>query len=155
METKTTIYIASDHGGFELKNKLVQDLTGQGYQCEDLGPAEFDKTDDYPQYAKLVAEKVLENADSRGILVCRTGVGVSMVANKHKGIRSALAISAAQIKKARGDEDLNVLALAGDYIAEDDVADVLDAFLNTEFTGTERHVRRLGEIEEIENTNFK
>lgn len=146
------IYLAADHRGFQLKEKIKQWLIKWGYDHEDLGAFELDPADDYPVYAKKVAESIVE-LDDRGILICGSGVGVDEVANKFDGIRSGLAISKEQIKSARNDDNINVLALAADFISEDEAKEIVKTFLDTEFADEERFNRRLKEIGDIEDDN--
>ena len=146
------IFLAADHKGFTLKEKIKQWLTEWGYDHEDMGALKLDPTDDYPIYAKKVAEGMVEPED-RGILVCGSGVGVDEVANKFDGIRSGLAISKEQIQSARNDDNINVLALASDFISEEEAREMVKVFLDTEFADAERFNRRLKEVGEIEEEN--
>jgi len=146
------IFLAADHRGFPLKEKVKQWLVEWGYDYEDMGAFKLDPTDDYPIYAKKVAEGIVEPED-RGILVCGSGVGVDEVANKFDGIRSGLAISKEQIQSARNDDNINVLALASDFISEEEAREIVKVFLDTEFADAERFNRRLKEVGEIEEEN--
>ena len=146
------IFLAADHRGFQLKEKVKQWLVEWGYDYEDMGAFKLDPTDDYPIYAKKVAEGIVEPED-RGILVCGSGVGVDEVANKFDGIRSGLAISKEQIQSARNDDNINVLALASDFISEEEAREIVKVFLDTEFADAERFNRRLKEVGEIEEEN--
>ncbi len=146
------IYIAADHRGFQLKEKIKKWLSESGYDHEDMGAFEIDPNDDYPVYAKKVAESMVEPED-RGILVCGSGVGVDEVANKFDGIRSGLAINKEQIYSARNDDNINVLALASDFTSEEEAKEIIKTFLDTEFADEERFNRRLKEVEEIEEEN--
>lgn len=146
------IYIGADHKGFELKEKVKQWLTEWKYDYEDMGSFELDPTDDYPVYAKKVAESVVEIED-KGILVCGSGVGVDEVANKFDGIRSGLAINKEQVGAARNDDNINVLALASDFTSEEEAKEIVKVFLDTEFGDEERFNRRLKEVGEIEEEN--
>ena len=146
------IYIAADHRGFQLKGKIKEWLVEWGYDHEDLGAFELDPTDDYPVYAKKVAES-MDESDDRGILVCGSGVGVDEVANKFDGIRSGLAINKEQIYAARNDDNINVLALASDFISEDEAKEIVKTFIDTEFADEDRFNRRLKEIGDIEDEN--
>ena len=146
------IFLAADHRGFPLKEKVKQWLVEWGYDYEDMGAFKLDPTDDYPIYAKKVAEGMVEPED-RGILVCGSGVGVDEVANKFDGIRSGLAIIKEQIQSARNDDNINVLALASDFISEEEAREMVKVFLDTEFADAERFNRRLKEVGEIEEEN--
>lgn len=146
------IFLAADHRGFQLKEKIKGWLTQGGYEYEDMGAFEYDPNDDYPIYTKKVAESIVE-PDDRGILICGSGVGVDEVANKFDGIRSGLAINKEQIYAARNDDDINVLALASDFTSEEDAKEIVKTFLDTEFADEERFNRRLKEVGEIEEEN--
>ena len=148
------VYIGADHRGFKLKEEIKKYFYENGIEYEDLGAYEFDPKDDYPIYAGRVAEKIsnaLDNAEeARGILLCGSGVGVDIVANKFDNIRSGLGINAEQVAQARRDDDVNVLAIASDETSEQVAREMVKAFLETEFEPSEKHNRRLDEIEEIE-----
>lgn len=144
------IYLGADHRGYELKEKIKKFLGGLGYDYEDAGAFEYNKDDDYPEFAKLVGEKVAANPDGRGILICGSGIGVAIAANKLKGVRAGTAVSPDQVKASVNDESLNILAIPADYINEDEAQEIIKAFLDAKFSGEDRHIRRLKEIEEIE-----
>jgi ribose 5-phosphate isomerase B len=142
------IYIGSDHGGFNLKESLKKIITLNKMDFEDLGAAEMVDGDDFPPYAKKVSEAVQADlGHSKGILICRSGQGVCMVANKYKGIRASLCWSAESAKPARFDDDANVLCLPSDFVSEKQAEEITLEWLNTPFSFEERHVRRLKEIE--------
>lgn len=145
------IYLGSDHRGYELKERIKKFLDEFGYDYDDCGASEYNKDDDYPEFAKLVGEKVAANPDGRGILICGSGIGVAIAANKLKGVRAGTAVSPDQVKASVNDEGLNILALPADYINEDEAKEIIKAFLEAKFSGENRHIRRLKEIEEIEN----
>ena len=132
-----------------MKEKIKQWLSEWGYQYEDMGAFEYNQDDDYPDFAKAVAEKVAAESDTRGILVCGSGVGVIIVANKIKGIRAGTAISAPQMKDSVSDENTNVLGISADYLSEQ-AQEIVKAFLETNFSGEERHIRRINKIKELE-----
>jgi ribose 5-phosphate isomerase B len=145
------IYIGADHRGFYLKETLKQALRIDGYELIDLGNAESDGGDDYPDFASAVAEKVAGTGEEvRGIVICGSGIGVDVVANKFSGVRSALAISADQIRAGRQDDDVNVLSLAADFIKPEDALNIARVFISTPFKKEERFSRRLGKIAQIE-----
>ena len=143
------IYLGTDHRGFQLKEKIKQWLSEWGYQYEDMGALEYNKEDDYPDFAKAVAEKVAAESDTRGILVCGSGVGVVIAANKIKGIRAGTAISAPQMKDSVSDENTNILGISADYLSEQ-AQEIVKAFLETKFSGEERHIRRIEKIKILE-----
>lgn len=139
------LYIASDHAGFELKQKLIQYLNKKGVNFEDLGTNSGERTD-YPIYAKKMAEKVLENADNKGVLICGTGIGMSIVANRYKGIRAGLCKDVKTAMLARQHNDANILVLAGRNTCACKAKRILDKFLTTEFLGG-RHADRIKQID--------
>ncbi len=144
------IYLGADHRGFQLKEVLKSILHEGGYEVVDKGAMEFTDGDDYPKYAAAVAREISKNPGDRGIVLCGSGVGVDVVANKFPGVRAALAISTDQIFNARHDDDANVLAVAADFTDEEAVKNIAHVFLVTPFSGEPRHERRLREIGEIE-----
>lgn len=145
------IYIAADHRGYEMKNELVRWLKDSGYTVKDLGPATLDTDDDYPDYGIKVAEAVAESPKTRlGILLCGSGVGMSVVAGKVPGIRAALIHDPAIAQAAQRDDNLNVLALGSSYIDTKTAQDVILAWLTTPFSGEARHQRRIDKIKRYE-----
>ena len=142
-----TIYIGADHRGFALKEYIKNYLAGEGRAIEDCGDKTHDESDDYPDFAKAVASRVADEAGAKGIVLCGSGNGVAMTANKTRGIRAAVAMTAEQARAARSDEDANVIALAADYTEQDEARDIIEAFLSTPFLDAERHMRRIGKIE--------
>lgn len=152
------IYIAADHGGLNLKSKILEQLPlllGEGWgEVEDLGPYELDPDDDYPDYATKVAEAMQKDPESLGILICRSGNGMCIAANKFKGVYAALAFSEHHAEMARKDDNANVLCLDADYEGEDPIA-IVKKFLETEFAGMDtRHGRRFQKIQGIENDSL-
>jgi len=142
-----TIYLGADHRGFNLKEYLKRYLAAKGYQAVDLGNAVYDKDDDYPNFAKLVAEKISANPTDRGILICGSGAGMAIVANKFPGVRAALAVNAKQAFMERNDEDVNVLSLTAEFTTPEQAEQIVEVFLKTPFSTEERHRRRVGKIE--------
>jgi ribose 5-phosphate isomerase B len=142
------IAIGADHAGFALKEELRVRLAAAGLDVEDFGTNSPDSTD-YPDYAAAVAGAVSQGRADRGILVCYTGIGMSMAANKVRGIRAAVGISADEVQLTRAHNDANVLTLGAKYTSADEAARLIDAFLNTEFEGG-RHARRVGKITSLE-----
>ncbi len=150
------VYIGSDHRGYELKEAIKAFLAGAGYAFEDVGPASYDKDDDYADFAAAVARKVSEDPEAhRGVVVCGSGHGVDMVANKFRGVRAALGFNRQVALQSREHEDANVLALPSDWLEADGARDIVKVWLEGKFTGEERHRRRLGKLAEIESGNFK
>ena len=150
-----TIYIGADHRGFRLKEQLKQILKSDGYTVTDVGAAEYNGEDDYPDCAKAVAEQVAKAPeDSRGIVICGSGTGVDIVANKFHGVRSVLAMSPDHVNMSRHDDNVNVLAIAADFINEMTAMSIMKVFLTAPFEKLEaRYMRRLRKIEQIENGN--
>jgi len=145
------LYIGADHRGYKLKETLKIYLQELNYVWEDLGAKELNPNDDYPDFALAVAKKVAENPEeNRGILICGSGVGVDIVANKMKGIRSALCFDAKQAQMSRNDDDTNVLSLSADFISEGLAKEIVKTWLETPFSGLERHARRIEKINKIE-----
>jgi len=146
------IYIGADHRGFQLKETLKKFLKDLGYEVVDIGNDKYDEQDDYPDFAKLVARAVSQDTVSRrGILICASGVGVDVTANKFKGIRSALVSSPNQAYASRNDDDSNVLSLAADFLDEKTAQEIIKTWLATPFSNQERFERRLQKISEIEH----
>lgn len=140
------IAIGSDHGGYDLRVAVVKYLEDKGYEVKDFGCPDKSSVD-YPVYGKLVAEAVASGECEKGIVVCTTGVGISMVANKVKGVRCALCSEPLSAKMTRLHNDANVLALGGALIGPNMAYEIVDVFLNTEFSGEEKHVRRINMME--------
>lgn len=147
------IFIGADHGGYYLKEKIEAHLVKAGYDVEDVGDKVLDPKDDYPQFAFAAATKVLgsEDKDTRAIMICKGGQGMAIAANRIRGIRAVVIADVEEARMSRNDNDANVLCLPA-RILEDNpklTFDILDAWLKTPFSGAERHVRRLREIEEV------
>jgi len=147
------VFIASDHAGFDRKQQLANKLE-QGYEVFDLGPYELNPEDDYPIYAKKVALAVKENPQSMGILVCRSGEGMAIAANKFNGIRAAIASTRDQAIETRQDNDSNVLSISAGDLSDKEAFEISKAWLDTPFSELQRHERRLHEIAEIEKSNL-
>jgi len=140
------IYLAADHGGFEFKQQLSAFLKRQNYEVIDCGNTQLDPNDDYPDFVKVLAQKMQTNPQSKGVVICRNGVGVSIAANRFGHLRCALGFSDLQVKKARLDDDINVLALGADYISLEQAEALVKLFLETNFSNLERHNRRLTKV---------
>ena len=151
---KVKIAIGSDHAGWKIKEHLTRLLNGKGYEVKDFG-CENDNACDYPDFGLPVAEAVMRGEYERGILVCGAGVGMSLVANKVPGVRAALCLNPFMAKISRQHNDANILILPGRIVSEKEGEDMAAIFLETEFSGDERHVRRIGKIKEIEQKYFK
>ncbi|MGL4949093.1 MAG: ribose 5-phosphate isomerase B [Anaeroplasmataceae bacterium] len=140
------VSLACDHGGLNLKNKIIESLKIEGYEVIDFGTYTFD-TCDYPEFAKKVCNSVLSNETERGILVCSTGIGMSIVANKFVGIRCALVSDINSAVLTREHNNTNVLALGEKNVSLELGVDIAKTWLKTEFSNEERHVRRINSIE--------
>ncbi len=143
------IAIGADHAGFALKEELRAALLAKGLEVKDFGTNSSDSTD-YPDYASAVAGSVAKGGFDRGILVCSTGVGMSMAANKVHGIRCALAFNDDEVALTRQHNDANVLAIGARYMNRQQAEHLIDVFLTTEFLGG-RHQRRVDKIMDLEN----
>jgi len=146
------VFIASDHGGYNLKQLIISKMSSnQDFELIDLGPYVFDPTDDYPDYAFMLARKVACTNGSLGILVCRSGNGMSIAANKVKGVYASLCCYKDQAVKARQHNNSNVLCLDADY-GGDDPLEIVKLFIESKFEENEvRHVRRFRKIQNFES----
>ena len=142
------IGIGSDHGGFALKQEVIGYLKEKGLDYKDYGC--YDECScDYPEYAHAVAHAVANGECEKGILICGTGIGISIAANKVPGIRAALCHDVFSAEATRQHNDANILAMGGRVVGPGLALMIVDTFLNTPFSGDERHVRRINKIEEI------
>lgn len=141
-----TYFIATDHAGFSIKDHVKEFIRQKGHEVIDLGPASADRVD-YPDYAHELCQKVLENRESAGVLICGTGIGMSITANRHKGIRAALCHDAYTATLTRMHNDANVLCMGERVVGLGVVDSILEAFLSTPFEGG-RHACRIGKIEQ-------
>lgn len=141
------IVIGCDHGGFALKQEIIKHLEERGLKYKDVGCYD-EKSCDYPEYARLAAHEVAEGRCERGILICGTGIGISIAANKAPGIRAALCGDCFSAEAARQHNDANMLCLGGRVTGPGLALKIVDTFLDTHFSGDERHVRRIGMMEE-------
>ena len=148
------VYIASDHGGFELKNALKERMMSKGHILVDMGPYAFDKDDDYPDYAERVCREMLLNGGS-GILICRSGHGMAVAANKFRGIYASVCCNEESAFKGKKDDNINVLCLAGDATGIDLAEKIVVTWLETPYESVDRRNRRAEKIRKIEDTNFR
>src|SRR5688572_9450368 len=144
------IAIGADHAGFVLKQKLKERLASGGHQVLDVGTDSAESTD-YPDYAQRVGREVGESRADRGVLVCGTGVGMAMAANKIEGVRAAPLWSEAEARLSREHNDANVATFGARLIDDTQAGELLDVFLNTEFSGG-RHARRIAKIAQLEHS---
>jgi len=145
------IYLSADHGGYKLKEYLKKELKALKYNVTDLGPKKFVADDDYPDYTKLVAEKVSKNPNvDLGILVCRSGQGVNIMANKYKGVRSVLVWNIVEAMNSRSDNLANILSLPADFLSPQQALLITEKWLETPWGTEARHVRRVNKISKLE-----
>lgn len=150
------IFLAADHRGFHLKEFLKRFLSEAGYLVEDCGAGVLVSDDDYVDFAAKAAETVSQNpVEDRAILICGSGHGMDMVANKFKGVRAALCFNTDVARQSREHEDANVLVLPSDWLVGEAAADIARTWLEASFSAEERHVRRLEKINEVEEKNLK
>lgn len=140
------IAVGCDHGGYELKQEIIKHLESRGIEFKDFGTYDTASTD-YPIYANKVANAVVDGECEKGILICGTGIGISIAANKVKGIRCALCTDCFMAEATRQHNDANVLALGGRVVGAGLALKIVDTFLDTPFSSDERHIRRIKGIE--------
>ncbi|PWC50557.1 ribose 5-phosphate isomerase B [Azospirillum sp. TSA6c] len=143
--TVRTVALASDHAGYELKAQIARQLEGAGYTVLDLGtdgPASVD----YPDFAAALAAAVTDGRAQRGVLVCGSGIGISIAANRHPGIRAALVHDVTTARMSREHNDANVIALGARIVGPEIAKDCVEIFLKTDFEGGERHSRRIAKM---------
>lgn len=142
------IAVASDHRGYHLKEKVVQMLKNLGHEVQDEGPSN-DESVDYPDFAALVARRISDGSVDRGILICGTGLGMAIAANKFPGVRAASCVDEVTAEFSRRHNDVNVLCLSGDLLSPRSVERLLQIWVDTEFEGG-RHQRRVEKIQQLE-----
>ncbi len=148
------IYIGADHGGFEFKQRLIELLKRRGRGIIDMGPLTYDKGDDYPDYAEKVCREIMSKG-GKGILICRSGHGMAIIANKFPGIYASVCWSEESAFKGKKDDNINVLCLPGDLVTVELAEKIVEMWLNTPFESIERRNRRLDKVKMIEKGNFK
>ena len=146
------IGIATDHGGFELKEKLAARLRSTGHEVDDFGAYQLILEDDYPDFVVPLARAVAAGKVDRGVAVCGSGVGASVCANKIKGVRACLIEDHFSAKQGDEDDNLNVICLGGRIEGPELAWDLVQAFLTAEFSQAPRHLRRLGKVKALENS---
>jgi ribose 5-phosphate isomerase B len=145
------VAFAADHGGAELRDELLRRLADTGHKLIDLGGDDSDPTDDYPDVTRRLAYAIRDGEADRGILVCGSGIGASVAANKVRGVRAAIAHDTYSARQGVEHDDLNVLCLGGRVVGPEPAVECARAFLDARFTGEERHARRLAKILKIES----
>jgi ribose 5-phosphate isomerase B len=145
------VYIGADHNGFRLRRSLIEQLKKAGYDVHDDGDQQLDPLDDYPVFAERVVKDVLgsEDKDAKGILICGSGQGMCIAANRHKGIRAALLHDSEAARSARNDDDCNIACLPARILEADKAFYILKTFLDTPFANAPRFARRIKEMDEI------
>lgn len=141
------IAIGSDHGGYDLKQCVIRHLEEKGISYEDMG-CNSKESCDYPVFGRAVAKAVSEGRCEKGIVICTTGIGISIVANKVKGVRCALCADTLSAKMTRLHNNANVLAMGGGIVGPNLALEIVDTFLETDFSNEEKHCRRVGMMEE-------
>lgn len=144
------IGIAADHEGFALKEHLVIALTAAGHEVTDFGAHSLSAGDDYPDYAVPLAKAVIKKDVERGIAICGSGVGISVAANKIRGVRAGLCHDHFSARQGVEDDDMNVLCLGSQVVGPDPAWELVQIFLNARFSGAERHRRRLAKVAALE-----
>lgn len=145
------VFIGSDHQGFQYRAKLIERLKKDGYEVVDDGAVSLNPEDDYPVFAKKVvmAMQASGNEDDRGILICGSGHGMCIAANRYKGVRAILGADKTSIYEGRNDDDANILCLAAHNFKTDTYTELVETFLKTEFAAAPRYIRRIREMDEI------
>lgn len=141
------VFIGADHRGFHLKESLKKSLRGADHDVTDCGASSYNVADDYPDFTFAVADAVVQHEGSKGIVICGSGIGVTIAANKIKGIRAAFGMNKDVVEHSRMHDDCNILALSADHTTEDDAKKMTDVFFNTAFDSQERFTRRLKKIQ--------
>jgi ribose 5-phosphate isomerase B len=142
------VFIATDHRGFELKNKLVEYLQEQDIRVEDFGNYQHDPEDDYPDFAKKVAQAVQQNPEENiGIVICGSGIGVSIAVNRFPHVRCGLALNADQIQHGRENDYTNILAIAADYTDVETAKKYVDIFIHTTSKKVDKYIRRVNKLD--------
>lgn len=144
------IYLGADHKGFHLKEKIKKYLEEKGFDYEDLGNHYYDELDDFPDFGNLVAQEIAkEPKEHRGILICGSGVGMDIVANRYKGVRSVLAFNPEIAAVSKKDDDTNILSLGADFVGERKAEEIIEAWLSANFSGEEKRIRRIQKIDKV------
>lgn len=152
---KTTIYIGADHAGWEMKAGLEEYLKNKNYNVIDMGNKDLVEDDDYPDFGYAVAKRIIADKNSKGVVICGNAQGVCIVSNKVKGIRAATVFNTDVAKTSRTDDDSNILCLPARHLEIKEAKKITDTWLETSFSGEDRHVRRLEKVSKIENQEFK
>jgi ribose 5-phosphate isomerase B len=144
------VAIGMDHGGYPLKEFILEELRKEGHEVVDVGAFNLDPSDDYPDFSRAVGEAILGGQAERGVLVCGSGVGAAVAASKMKGIRASVCHDHYSAHQGVEHDNMNVLCLGARVVGSEMAADLIRAFLEAQFSGEARHVRRLKKVDEIE-----
>jgi len=144
------IAIGADHGGYPLNERVIEELRAAGHEIEDFGTHDGTRPDDYPDYAVMVGEAVRDGRADCGIIICGSGVGACVAANKLRGVRAALCADTYSAHQSREHDDCNVLCLGARIVGVELASEIVRSFVNARFTGEERHRRRLEKVNDIE-----
>ena len=144
------ISVAADHGGYPLNERVIEELRAAGHEVEDFGTRDGDRPDDYPDYALAIGRAVRGGRSEIGILICGSGVGACVAANKLKGVRAALCGDTYSAHQSREHDDCNVLCLGARVVGRELALEIVRAFVGARFTGEERHLRRLAKVTALE-----
>ncbi|MBC78272.1 MAG: ribose-5-phosphate isomerase [Chloroflexi bacterium] len=148
------ICISADHGGFELKKILIKHIQSLGFEIKDLNDTEYDPNDDYPDTSKLVANAISNKSYDKGIILCGSGVGASVVANKYKDVRAAICHDTYSASQGVEHDDMNVVCLGGRIIGDALAKEIVAEFINAKFVDEERFIRRKEKLDQIEEENL-
>ncbi len=149
------IAVGADHGGFLLKGVIAVYLQKLGHEVTDVGAFNMEPLDDYPEYSRAISVELIAGRAERGLLICGSGVGASIAANKFPGIRAAVCHDTFSAHQGVEDDDMNVLCLGGRIVGSELAKEIVDRFVSAKFSGAERHKRRLGKVKLIEKEYMK
>ncbi|MFH1827053.1 MAG: RpiB/LacA/LacB family sugar-phosphate isomerase [bacterium] len=145
------IFVGADHRGFELKEKIIDYLHEKNVRIEDLGNYQYDANDDYPDFAKKVVEAVLQEPNERlGIVICGSGVGGSIMANRYENIRCGIALNKDQVIHAKEKDHINILSIASDYVGFNQATEMISVFIETVPTAEEKYIRRIKKLDQVD-----
>lgn len=143
------IAIGADHRGFELKNKILSGLKEKGFDVIDVGAYEYDAQDDFPQFGQKVAAEIQKNPETTvGIVICGSGIGVNIAANRYKNVRCGLIFNKTQVEHARKNDHINAIAIPSDYFSYEQAMEFIDIFITTEIDQQEKYLRRKMQLDE-------
>lgn len=148
------VYLASDHGGYTVKERVKRWLTQHSIEHKDLGPFALQEDDDYPDYILPLAETIAQTGE-QGIISCRNGQGVAIAANKVPGVRAVVCWNVACAISSRNDDNSNILSLPADFLADEETEEIVAAWLDTPFSNDARHQRRISKINDYENEKLR